>query len=215
MDAKTVVHPVKVEVVVPPSGLRAIGPALGSLLLILAVLVGGVVVAYLFLTYGQRRSRVPATSAPTAAAPGLRRLKRASLHRIDSFVAPEAFLVPIEPEVNDSAIPLVGTDISLGRDPSLSAFPLDDPSVSGLHARLIRQAGGEYLLRDQGSVAGTWINYQRLTDDGQNLHHGDLVHLGRVAFRFQRTGEPDWPDVRVQPADDTPPRPSSKKEPEA
>jgi pSer/pThr/pTyr-binding forkhead associated (FHA) protein len=109
----------------------------------------------------------------------------------------------------------VGTDISLGRDPSLSAFPLDDPSVSGLHARLIRQAGGEYLLRDQGSVAGTWINYQRLTDDGQNLHHGDLVHLGRVAFRFQRTGEPDWPDVRVQPADDTPPRPSSKKEPEA
>ena len=81
--------------------------------------------------------------------------------------------------------------------------------------RLIRQAGGEYLLRDQGSVAGTWINYERLSDDGQNLHHGDLVHLGRVAFRFRRTGSPDWPDIRVEPADDEAFPALSTKEPEA
>jgi pSer/pThr/pTyr-binding forkhead associated (FHA) protein len=215
LQAKSVVQPIAIDVQLPPSGLQAIGPALGSLLLVLVVLVGGVFAAYLLLSYGQRRSRAPVQAAPPAPSPGLRRLRRASLHRMDSSATPEAFLVPVNGQDGGSPIPLVGADISLGRDPSLSAFPLDDPSVSSLHARLIRQAGGSYLLRDQGSVAGTWINYERLTEEGQNLHHGDLVHLGRVAFRFRRPGAPDWPDISVKPAEDAlHPLPSSK-EPEA
>lgn len=215
LQAKSVLQPVTVDVVPPPAGLQAIGPALGSLLLVLIVLVGGVMGAYFFLSYGQRRSQVPAAAAASPRAPGLRRLQRASLHQMDASGAVEAFLVPVNGTDHASPIPLVGADITLGRDPSLSAFPLDDPSVSNLHARLIRQAGGEYQLRDQGSVAGTWINYERLDDDGQNLHHGDLVHLGRVAFRFQRTGVPDWPDIQVVPADDEGFPAPPTKEPEA
>ncbi len=215
LQAKSVIQPVTIDVVPPPSGLQAIGPALGSLFLVLVVLVGGVVGAYLFLSYGQRQNRAPASAAAPAPTPGLRRLQRASLHGIDSAAAPEAFLVPENGTGQELPIPLVGADVSLGRDPSLSAFPLDDPSVSSLHARLIRQAGGEYLLRDQGSVAGTWINYERLDDDGRNLHHGDLVHLGRVAFRFQRTGTPDWPDIRVEPAENEASPAPPIKEPEA
>lgn len=212
LQAKSVVQPVAIDVVPPPAGLQAIGPALGSLLLVLVVLVGGVGVAYLFLSYGQRRSQPPASAGAPPATAGLRHLQRASLHRADTSAAPEALLVPVNGNDFEAPIPLTGADVSLGRDPSLSAYPLDDPSVSNLHARLIRQAGGEYLLRDQGSVAGTWINYERLTDDGQNLHHGDLVHLGRVAFRFQRTGDPDWPDIQVVPADDEViPTPSTKE----
>lgn len=215
LQAKSVIQSIAIDVIPPPSGLQAIGPALGSLLLVLVVLVGGVVGAYLFLSYGQRRNRALAPAAASPPASGVRHLQRASLHSIEAAAAPEALLVPENGTGQESPIPLVGADLSLGRDPSLSAFPLNDPSVSSLHARLIRQAGGEYLLRDQGSVAGTWINYERLDDDGQNLHHGDLVHLGRVAFRFQRTGAPDWPDIRVEPAEDNASPTPPIKEPEA
>jgi predicted component of type VI protein secretion system len=58
-----------------------------------------------------------------------------------------------------------------------------------MHARLIRQADGDYLLRDQGSVAGTWVNYDLIPSEGRRLRNGDLVQLGRVEFRFQLPGK--------------------------
>lgn len=202
LQARSLEQAVTFQVTPPVSGLKAIGPALGSFLLVLLVLAAGIVAAFTLLRLGRRPARLGrGTLSARQASAGARRLQRASLQRVQPGGPPEAFLVPIG-DHDQEAIPLVGADISLGRDPSLSAFPLDDPSVSSLHARLIRQAGGEYLLRDQGSVAGTWINYQQLTDNGQTLQHGDLVHIGRVAFRFQRSGEPVWPEIQVRPADD-------------
>jgi predicted component of type VI protein secretion system len=104
-------------------------------------------------------------------------------------------------------VPLVGLDIVLGRDPSLAAVVLDDASVDGMHARLIRQAGGNYLLRDQGSIAGTWVNYHLVPEAGTILEHGDLLQLGRVEFRFEVAGEIPQRELRVYPASD-PLRPS-------
>jgi predicted component of type VI protein secretion system len=56
--------------------------------------------------------------------------------------------------------------------------------VEGLHARLVRQEDGSFRLIDQGSVAGTWVNYAEVPEEGQVLQHGDLIHFGRVGFRF-------------------------------
>jgi len=75
-------------------------------------------------------------------------------------------------------------ELTFGLDPSLATIVLDDPSVGGLHARLTRQADGSLRLVDEGSVAGTWVNYTPVAGEGQVLEHGDLVHFGRVGFRF-------------------------------
>ncbi len=75
-------------------------------------------------------------------------------------------------------------ELTFGMDPNQASVLLDDPSVEGLHARLLREADNSLRLRDEGSVAGTWINYLLVHDGGQVLHHGDLIHFGRVGFRF-------------------------------
>lgn len=63
------------------------------------------------------------------------------------------------------------------------ALTLDEESVSPQHARLIR-AGGAYQVVDLGTDAGTWVNYAPVSTEGSTLRDGDLLHIGRVAFRF-------------------------------
>ncbi len=74
---------------------------------------------------------------------------------------------------------------------------LDDPSVSGLHARIIRLANGDYIIKDQGSTAGTWVNYSLISDDGHILMHGDIISLGRVQYRFTLTNQPDAREIKI------------------
>jgi pSer/pThr/pTyr-binding forkhead associated (FHA) protein len=76
-------------------------------------------------------------------------------------------------------------EMSFGRDPLLANQIIDDPSLDGLHARLIHQADGTFHLFDVGSVSGTWVNYTPVTQEGICLEHGDLIHFGRMSFPFQ------------------------------
>jgi hypothetical protein len=84
----------------------------------------------------------------------------------------------------DPPIAIVSDETSIGRDPNLAVLVLNDPSVEGLHACLNRQADGSFRLADAGSIAGTWINYSPINQEGARLEHGDLVHIGRICFRF-------------------------------
>ena len=96
----------------------------------------------------------------------------------------DAFLTPIsEDEAAKSTIPIAADEITFGRDPSQVTWVLDDPSVEALHARMHRE-GDTFRLADQGSIAGTWVNYTPVSSDGTLLEHGDLVHIGRIGFRF-------------------------------
>jgi hypothetical protein len=188
---------ISLEVQRPPGGLTAIRPALGSLLLALVVLVTGVGLAS-YLISG-RRPRLRAVEETSAASPP-KVLRGAALQRDLPEEPAEAVLIPIAAGRDMSeVIPLVGMDTILGRDPSLAAIPIEDASVDRLHARLIRQADGEYLIRDQDSTAGTWVNYREIPKSGTRLKHGDLVQLGDVAFRFQYTDPPPPRPVKVQP----------------
>jgi pSer/pThr/pTyr-binding forkhead associated (FHA) protein len=84
-----------------------------------------------------------------------------------------------------NAIPLNRPEVTLGSDPKQSIQVLENPSVDGLHARLYHNGDGDYRLADAGSVAGTWVNYAPVSKEGVSLEHGDLIQLGRVAFRFE------------------------------
>jgi hypothetical protein len=194
----TLASEVQLEVNLPPRGLAAIRPAISSLLIALGVLLGGVALAALLLTAGQRSAAIPSN---------LKRQKivqpspvSRSRHEIPDEPI-EAYLYPLKgtPE-SPGTIYLTGTEINIGRDPNFAVVPLDDPSVEGLHARIIRQVDGSYFLRDQGSQAGTWVQYKQIPDAGQKLAHGDIVHFGRSAYRFAFINPPPEKEIRITPA---------------
>jgi pSer/pThr/pTyr-binding forkhead associated (FHA) protein len=68
----------------------------------------------------------------------------------------------------------------LGRHPD-SEISLDDISVSRRHAEIERQ-GQEYVLRDSGSLNGTYVNQQRV--DSVVLQQGDEILVGRFRLIF-------------------------------
>ena len=189
LEAETIETPVQIVISRPDQGLTALRPALDSLVAVLAVIVAGMVLV-IGLTTLVRRAPLPEPAAGVRLNP----VKRA---RLQSSAPPEALLIPLRP--SGDPVPLTGIDVVLGRDASLAAVVLDDPSVERMHARLIRQADGDYLLRDQGSVAGSWINYELVPKSGQRLQHGDHIQLGRVEFRFQLPGDHPPRKIRISP----------------
>jgi pSer/pThr/pTyr-binding forkhead associated (FHA) protein len=97
-----------------------------------------------------------------------------------------AFLTPVPPSdepYQAAPIPISSDEIIFGYDPTQSTWVIDDPSLDGLHARLIRE-GNAYRLVDAGTTAGTWINYTPVSSQGNLVENGDLIHLGRTCFRF-------------------------------
>jgi pSer/pThr/pTyr-binding forkhead associated (FHA) protein len=75
---------------------------------------------------------------------------------------------------------LEGDVTRVGRHPDSDIF-LDDITVSRRHAEFLRRPEG-YLVRDVGSLNGTYINRQR-TEEGK-LNNGDEVQIGKFRLVF-------------------------------
>lgn len=88
---------------------------------------------------------------------------------------------------------------SLGRHPS-NSIQLLDKIVSKEHC-LIEQRGDSFVLRDLGSLNGTYINGQRVNGE-QALNHGDDIALGATRARFD--DESGRPVAAPQPAGGAP-----------
>jgi len=102
-----------------------------------------------------------------------------------------------------SPVLLARQEVTFGSDPHLVVVAVDEPSVHPLHARLTRSGEGSFVLSDEGSVAGTWVNFVKINGKGQPLHHGDLVHLGRAMFRFELSAAPPPQEFEVSLVDDS------------
>jgi len=79
----------------------------------------------------------------------------------------------------------------LGRDESKADIAFDNTRVSRLHATLVKE-DEDFVLYDQGSKNGTWVNEQRLPFKGHRvLENGDIIDLGQggIRLRFEREGE--------------------------
>lgn len=102
-------------------------------------------------------------------------------------------------------IPLTGRELTFGTDPTQATNVFDHPSLSPLHARLRQDENGNFILLDQNSVAGTWVNYEPAPKDGFTLKHGDVIHFGQLTYRFIFTKPPALPKPVVTPfsADDS------------
>jgi hypothetical protein len=105
----------------------------------------------------------------------------------------EAFFLRIQSNgqaVAAAPIPLAEKEIIFGTDPVQCTQILNDSSISPVHSRLRCTDDGGYLLMDNQSTAGTWVNYEPVTRDGYRLRHGDMVHFGQLAYRFMLKSPP-------------------------
>jgi pSer/pThr/pTyr-binding forkhead associated (FHA) protein len=75
--------------------------------------------------------------------------------------------------------------VRAGRHPDSDIF-LDDITVSRRHAELARAKGG-WIVRDVGSLNGTYVNRQRIEDQAP-LTNGDEVQIGRFKLVFLTAG---------------------------
>ncbi len=69
---------------------------------------------------------------------------------------------------------------TIGRSPDCEVF-LDDVTVSRRHATLVND-GSRFLLQDQGSLNGTFLNRRRI--ESAELADGDEVQIGKYRLTF-------------------------------
>ena len=94
-------------------------------------------------------------------------------------------------------IPLTKQETTIGRDPTQATLVMDDPSIADLHARLRPTKDGRFSIQDEGSLAGTWVNYDPVTPDGTILKHGDIIHIGRVSLCITYSNAHFIPKLKV------------------
>ncbi len=68
----------------------------------------------------------------------------------------------------------------IGRSPDCDVF-LDDVTVSRRHAEIV-QDGGAYVIRDLGSLNGTFVNRHRI--ESTTLADDDEVQIGKYRMTF-------------------------------
>ena len=73
--------------------------------------------------------------------------------------------------------------LTIGRSRESDIF-LEDLAVSRLHTTVGRDETGRYLLRDENSANGTYVNGQRISE--HVLEEGDEIQVGQTVLAFVR-----------------------------
>ncbi len=71
--------------------------------------------------------------------------------------------------------------VTIGRQPD-NLLPIDNPAVSGYHAKIYFE-GGNYIVEDNESFNGTYVNNRRIGK--VTLTDGDVVLIGKHTLLFQ------------------------------
>ena len=74
--------------------------------------------------------------------------------------------------------------LTIGRHRESDVF-LEDLAVSRLHTTISNDGRGHYILRDENSANGTYVNGQRVSSD-YVLQDGDEVQVGQTVLVFQQ-----------------------------
>jgi len=85
-----------------------------------------------------------------------------------------------------SRFPLEKAVTRAGRHPESEIF-LDDITVSRRHAELERRPDGSVVIRDDGSLNGTYVNRERIEE--QRLAGGDEVQIGKFKLVYLVAGD--------------------------
>lgn len=81
--------------------------------------------------------------------------------------------------------PISRTEFLIGRSPTVDlSFP-NDPTVSRIHATIVRD-GNIYRIYDEQSTSGSYVNDHVVPEYGIQLADRDEIHLGAVHLRFRQ-----------------------------
>jgi hypothetical protein len=222
--------PVVVTVIQPPHGITALLAKYRTPITFGSIILAGLVLFMILLSGRLRipsiraakearladadplTQSVPAVAesaaVPLAATSASKTQKRPPLSKktgSDSKVGIEAAASLIRINAEGQALPvtpiaLVEQEITFGTDPVQCNQILDDPSISLFHARLRQTEDGGFLLLDNNSIAGTWVNFEPIPREGYRLAHGDMVNFGQLIYRFTLRVPPvtSKPTITVQ-----------------
>jgi hypothetical protein len=187
--------PVQVLVTVPASGLQALLSRGGPMLAITGVVLAAAALLLVMVLSGRvKPSQIGARLFKRTAAPVIDPLNDSPLASPNSQTIPPltpnlpaapAYLQRLTVQDVNAApqfLPIDQTQVVIGADKKCGLV-IQEESVSSQHARLTR-VDSTYQVADLGSEAGTWVNYAPVSAEGSLLRDGDLLHIGRVAFRF-------------------------------
>lgn len=105
---------------------------------------------------------------------------RSVVAEIQSSKGEKAMLLITKGSQKGSRFLITSEGATVGRAASCSVF-LDDVTVSRSHATIVKQEKG-FLLRDEGSLNGTYINNTAITE--HQLIAGDQFQIGKFHFLF-------------------------------
>ena len=121
---------------------------------------------------------VTGSEAPETPESGLSTADRSA---IDALPEGSALLV-VQRGPNSGARFLLDSEkTTAGRRPDSDIF-LDDVTVSRRHAEFLRRPGGVFVVRDVGSLNGTYVQRDRI--DEVVLRDGDEVQIGKYRMVF-------------------------------
>jgi hypothetical protein len=187
-----------------PIAMGAIGLAGGILLFIL--LSGRLRIKSRRERRETRRRAVDPVTQPVSiqqAEPSKRKkARRSSWMRADRWQDAPAYLTRLRPDgepMTGRPIALVEKETTFGTDPVEAMHVLDHPSIAALHARIRQRDDNEFQLLDNGTVAGTWVNYEPVPKNGCILKHGDVVNFGQLMYRFSLKNPPAEPEPKIIP----------------
>ncbi|MFH1548966.1 MAG: FHA domain-containing protein [Planctomycetota bacterium] len=95
-----------------------------------------------------------------------------------------ATLKLLGPGETEAEVPVGDRPLMIGRDPGCDIV-LDDPAISKKHAQLLL-VDGEYMVRDQNSHNGTFVDNERVTH--RTLKNGDVIAIGPKKILFSLYG---------------------------
>ncbi|HVN15720.1 MAG TPA: FHA domain-containing protein [Anaerolineales bacterium] len=220
LSKTSVAIPITVTVVQPPRGVTAIFAKYRQPIMFVAIALAGLALLFVLFTgrlrislRARREARrafkdpltqpvaIPAEAPAPAAEKVKRRTTRQSAAKLRPVSAP-ALLIRIMPDGQPAIanpIPLAEKEITFGTDPVQSSQVIDDPSISPLHARMKRTDDDGFVLFDNNSVAGTWVNYEPVPREGHRLQHGDMINFGQMSYRFELRTPPATTKPKVSP----------------
>ncbi|QWW20669.1 FHA domain-containing protein [Schaalia sp. 19OD2882] len=101
---------------------------------------------------------------------------------VEALPAGSALLI-VQRGPNTGARFLLDAEVTnAGRSPRSDIF-LDDVTVSRKHCQFLPHEGGVHMVRDSGSLNGTYVNRERV--DQAVLKAGDEVQIGKYRLTYQ------------------------------
>ena len=104
---------------------------------------------------------------------------------LDDIEAGQALLVVRGGEDEGEYFTLSKSVVTIGRSDDAD-ISLDDITVSRHHSE-IHHTGGRYIVRDAGSLNGTYVNQRRI--DVTELGQGDELQIGKFRLVFLESAE--------------------------